>query len=289
MAKKLILLPMDLYKGLRTNKEEKKTDDLPEHGPLEYEKTQLKKVKGRKRKNLSIKNVLYNQQLRRYLRARKETKDKPIKVQLSNDPRNIRILKAGNTPKEPLKVAIVNDEGDLESVDIKQSEPSVRFSEPEENNYKTAKSSAESRTGTSNGSSYSSFDDERTPTPRKKQSPVTPKIRGARVASEAKRQADEIKVEKLLSMIEKSPQKFGVSKGKILNPQTGKPVNNSDLTWAVKRLIRPTMVNAPSPSGMTYLKKNLMADPEARELLHDFYHQTGKGKPNLFRPVKWKK
>jgi len=279
---------MDLYKGLRTNKVEKKTEDLPEHGPLEYEKAQLKKIKGRKRINLSTKNVLYNQQLRRYLRARKETKDKPIKVQLSTDPNNIRILKTG-TPKDPLKVAIINDEGDLEGADINQSVPSVRFSEAEENNYKTAKSSAESRTGTTSGTSYSSFDDERTPTTRKKESPITPKIRGARVASEAKRKADEIKVEKLLGIIEKNPQKFGVSKGKIMNPQTGKPVNNSDLTWAVKRLIRPTMINAPSPSGMAYLKKNVLADPEARELLHDIYQQTGKGKTNLFRPVKWRK
>jgi hypothetical protein len=289
MAKKLILLPMDLYKGLKTSKEEKKTEDLPEHAPLEYEKTQLKKVKGRKTKNLSTKNLLYNQQLRRYLRARKETKDKPIKVQLSNDPKNIRILKPGTSPKEPVKVGIVNDEGDLEGIDLRQSEPSVRFSEPEENNYKTAKSSAESRTGTTSGTSYSSFDDEHTPTPKKKQSPITPKIRGARVASEAKRQSDEIKIEKLLNIIERNPKKFGVSQGKILNPQTGKPVYNSDLTWAVKRLIRPTLVNAPSPSGMAYLKKYALADPEARELLHDTYHQTGKGKPNLFRPTKWRK
>src|SRR4051794_27529746 len=86
MANKLVLVPMDLYKGLLTSttKKDNTMEDLKERAPLHYKSKQLKKIKGKPRKNASAKNVLYQQQLRRYLRARKEAKDKPIKVQFED-------------------------------------------------------------------------------------------------------------------------------------------------------------------------------------------------------------
>ncbi|KAL3116895.1 hypothetical protein niasHT_002558 [Heterodera trifolii] len=49
-----------------------------------FVKQQLETVKRKRAANVSERNVLYNQQLRRYLKMRKEAKDRPVKVQLSN-------------------------------------------------------------------------------------------------------------------------------------------------------------------------------------------------------------
>ncbi|KAL3113789.1 hypothetical protein niasHT_013848 [Heterodera trifolii] len=49
-----------------------------------FVKQQLETVKRKRAANVSERSVLYNQQLRRYLKMRKEAKDRPVKVQLSN-------------------------------------------------------------------------------------------------------------------------------------------------------------------------------------------------------------
>ena len=44
----------------------------------------LDRVKRRRNTNLSAKNVVYNQELRRYLKIKKEGKEKLVKVEISN-------------------------------------------------------------------------------------------------------------------------------------------------------------------------------------------------------------
>ncbi|KAL3075976.1 hypothetical protein niasHT_037229 [Heterodera trifolii] len=59
-------------------------DDVAGQTNLGFVKQQLETVKRKRATNVSERNVLYNQQLRRYLKLRKEAKDRPVKVQLSN-------------------------------------------------------------------------------------------------------------------------------------------------------------------------------------------------------------
>ncbi|KAL3117435.1 hypothetical protein niasHT_004438 [Heterodera trifolii] len=59
-------------------------DDVAGQTNLGFIKQQLETVKRKRATNVSERNVLYNQQLRRYLKLRKEAKDRPVKVQLSN-------------------------------------------------------------------------------------------------------------------------------------------------------------------------------------------------------------
>ncbi|KAL3069276.1 hypothetical protein niasHS_018001 [Heterodera schachtii] len=59
-------------------------DDVAGQTNLGFVKRQLETVKKKRAANVSERNVLYNQQLRRYLKMRKEAKDRPLKVQLSN-------------------------------------------------------------------------------------------------------------------------------------------------------------------------------------------------------------
>ncbi|KAL3114330.1 hypothetical protein niasHT_011731 [Heterodera trifolii] len=88
MANKLILLPFEHYRGLVAVREGvggvKGDDDVAGQTNLGFVKQQLETVKRKRAANVSERNVLYNQQLRRYLKLRKEAKDRPVKVQLSN-------------------------------------------------------------------------------------------------------------------------------------------------------------------------------------------------------------
>ncbi|KAL3068191.1 hypothetical protein niasHS_016437 [Heterodera schachtii] len=59
-------------------------DDVAGQTNLGFIKQQLETVKRKRAANVSERNVLYNQQLRRYLKLRKEAKERPLKVQLSN-------------------------------------------------------------------------------------------------------------------------------------------------------------------------------------------------------------
>lgn len=301
MAKKLILLPMDLYQGLLTTKEENRNiEDLAEHAPLKYEKKVLNKIRKRKSKNQSEQNVLYNQQLRRYLKKRKEVKNRPIKVQLSDDPQNVKIIKAGTELKEPVKVAVVDENEELQRVKIEEEKPSVRFASASNDedlfntaDERTAKSGtvSSSYTGISSGGEEVGASTHSSPS----HTPIGPKRRAARVASAARKETTELKSNQLLSIIKNDENKFGVKDGKILNPSSGKPVKNSDLKWAVNRLVSPSIMNAPSPPGLKYLQSAILADQQASEFLHDKYTQRGEGKKakkpmgNLFRPSKWKK
>ncbi|KAL3106783.1 hypothetical protein niasHT_013141 [Heterodera trifolii] len=78
MANKLILLPFEHYRGLVAAREGvggvKGDDDVAGQTNLGFVKQQLEAVKRKRAANVSERNVLYNQQLRRYLKMRKEAK-----------------------------------------------------------------------------------------------------------------------------------------------------------------------------------------------------------------------
>ena len=305
MAKKLVLVPMDLYKGLVATHDGNNDEDLADRAPLQYEKSILKKVTKKGGKNLSAKNILYNQQLRRFLKARKQAKERPLKVQFSDDPANIKVLKAGTTQKEPLKVAVVDEDGELQRIRIQQEEPSVRFgssiedydtpNERETNRGSRTMSQSTYSEYASNGQNSREIKRGNSSNLLPNNTPHRQKRRAARLDSEVKKEVEGLKFDRLLEIINKNPTKFGVKDGEILNPTTGKPVIKSNLNWALKRLVSPSTQNAPSPVGLKYLHRSLLADKEASQFLHDKYLQKGEGKlgqqykRNSFRPDKWKK
>lgn len=268
MSKKLILLPLDLYKGLLNTKTDK-DEDLAEHGPLHYEKAQLGKIKRKKLKNLSTKNVLYNQQLRRYLRTRKEAKDRPIKLKLAEG--DVKLLKAAKNAQEPTKLAAVDENGDLQSVKVEEELPRTRFSVGSDEVFASP---------IGPGPSFEV---------PKKNSPL--KLRRHTTTATTKKDQGVMKSVALMQEIMANPRKFGVSEeGEIINPNTGNPLKNSNLKHAVSRLVNPSMQNAPSPPGFSLLKKAVLNDPKASRFISEG-HQIGKGKKikEIFRPSKWKK
>jgi hypothetical protein len=306
MARKLVLLPMDLYKGLVSHKPEKKgVEDLTEEAPLQYEQAQLRKIKKRKGKNLSAKNVLYQQQLRRYLRTRKEAKDRPIKVQVGPEPQNVKLIKTSGPPGS-LRSTTISDDGELEGVQEQHTSPGVRFAEGDEEVFHSPRTSRTSRTGSTSGSVSGSSRTLSTgtqstltaaPEPILKSLSASALYPKRKVKSNVEKEADvNTKVDELWDIIMARPQDFGVSKnGEIINPSTHRPVIQSNLPLALRKLVDPKGESGYSPIGMKFLRKALSQDQEAKKFLEEAHQQIGKGKrmilpkEHLFKPSKWRK
>src|SRR5690348_2648476 len=75
---KLMLVPESMYNGLL------KANEFKDQNNYEFIKSKLSKLKRNKKLSVSAKNVLYNQELRRYLAMRNEERDKPVKVELAS-------------------------------------------------------------------------------------------------------------------------------------------------------------------------------------------------------------
>uniref|UniRef100_A0A914H3F8 Integrase catalytic domain-containing protein n=1 Tax=Globodera rostochiensis TaxID=31243 RepID=A0A914H3F8_GLORO len=215
MANKLILLPIEHYRGLVAARE-KIDDDVTEQTNFGFVKQQFEKAKRKRAANVNEKSAEYNQQLRRYLKLRKEVKDKPVKVQLSNGMRLMTKppatgvqLKPGPEEVEETIVIGGSEADDDEAATI--STP--KFSTP-------------------------------------KEVEVGPEPRPSR-KRDLKKQEIMAKEQQLLSIIKSDPKRFGVNaRDKIINPSTGREFIDFDLTRAIERLVNPRPENAPSPSDV---------------------------------------
>nr|CAD2124568.1 unnamed protein product [Meloidogyne enterolobii] len=91
MANKLILVPEDLYRGL--------TSTITSAGEpnLDSIKRVLDNTR-RRRESKDVKNVNYNQELRRYLNMRNERENKPIRVEVVDKPKGVLLPKTNSRP-----------------------------------------------------------------------------------------------------------------------------------------------------------------------------------------------
>ncbi|KAL3084403.1 hypothetical protein niasHS_008558 [Heterodera schachtii] len=241
MANKLILLPYEHYKGLVAARETKNDDDdIAERTNLGFVKRQVTAAAQKRKGNVSERNAMYNQQLRRYLKMRKEHKERPVRVQLSNGAQLLnKTVETGVQvrpgPDEPMdKSVLITDEDEDEEIDV------PKFLTP-----------INQKAGSS-----------RSPRTNKKA---------------AKQQKLTEKKDHLLAIIMSDPQRFGATEhGEIINPKTGREFIDSDLGWSIERLVDPRPENAPSPSGTKELKKKLAQDPQASRLLNPFFVGSGR-------------
>jgi hypothetical protein len=118
-ALKYLLIPEANYKSLLTRDNEKMApnipskqmgdglgDDLTERGFLDLAKRQLQRTRKKRTKNDSAKNLLFNQRLRSYLKARNRLLSKPFKVQLESIGKGLLA--------KPGAQALVNEDGETE-------------------------------------------------------------------------------------------------------------------------------------------------------------------------------
>nr|CAD2166834.1 unnamed protein product [Meloidogyne enterolobii] len=78
MANKFVLVPQDIYRGLTTY-------DTGEPN-IDFARREVEGAKSKKNRS-SVKNILYNQELRRYLSMRNERENRPVKVELVASPK----------------------------------------------------------------------------------------------------------------------------------------------------------------------------------------------------------
>jgi hypothetical protein len=90
MASKMLLIPEPMYRGLISSSSSSKMSTVPpvvandENLNLDFVAKNLEKTKKKRVRNLSKKNINYNQELRRFLRLRNQMMNKPVKAKLSN-------------------------------------------------------------------------------------------------------------------------------------------------------------------------------------------------------------
>jgi hypothetical protein len=299
MSTKYVLLPQQNYYGLLKKKGDEtapKTqigDDLDEKGNFNFIKKELGKAKGRNVKNLSTKNVLYNQLLRSYLKLRKQLIQKPVKVELTKSGPTL-ISKTVTEGDEAAK-ALINEDGDSVFFDRRSMSPIERDNEEESINFGTAYSrtpvqssrSTNKSTAESSRTSYSSIHS----TPKKPAVSERQRKRKEKEEEELKR-LEEIG-KKIFKIVKNNPQQFGVtSEEEIINPRTGKAVPYSSLRHSLTRLLKPTTKNAPSPAGMKFFRTALNKNEDTYALVNQI--QSGKGAVAAFgiqhfKPSKWGK
>ena len=267
MANKFILFPEENYKALIAEKQKPSQqggaaigDDFQELSGLKFVKKKLGQVKKIKKKNVSAKNVLYNQRLRAYLKLRKQIKNKPLTINLSRQ--GPKMVSKGE------QTAFVNNEGDA----IPATKPEYGFPEKPVPAVETGLFTPASKVISPKIPTVI-----KPSTSQKEETPKSNRFLKKLEKEEAKKQVIENKATILKELILNNPTKFNITAGgDILNPGTGKTVANSDLDSTIDRLVNPTLANAPSPPGTRFLKKVITEDIEAHKLIYPY--QEGRGK-----------
>ena len=292
MANRLVLIPEDMYTSLMsisTNDHGRLTTPMdPEDDLLlNYTKNKLQRIRDAKSKiNDTSKNLLYNQELRRYLKMRREAKDRPVKIEL---PKGLKGIITRDPNEHPLSsekgrnVSVIDDRGEMQKIDFAPQLP-INFDDWSMQD----ESDQENPNDTLTSPNF-----------------FTPQIpkRRQRFQEERNREFDRIRA--FYSHIMEDPTKFNVSpEGNILHPLTNVPMKNTDLIASIERLVNPTPMNAPSPTGTALLRGKALKDPYLTNLMNERFvpmstrlKQRGTGviskNPKLknlpkFRPSQWK-
>ncbi|KAL3111280.1 hypothetical protein niasHT_013322 [Heterodera trifolii] len=108
IANKLILLPYEHYKGLVAARETKNDDDIAERTNLGFVKLQVTAAAQKRKGNVSERNAMYNQQLRRYLNGA-QLLNKTVETGVQVRP----------GPDEPMdKSVLITDEDEDEEIEV---------------------------------------------------------------------------------------------------------------------------------------------------------------------------
>ena len=270
MAKKLVLVPEDMYRGLLSSsnarenlrtkgfeqsgstvgRQERKRDD---DGEINLEFTRKNMIKARdqkgKLKNISAKNIAYNQELRRYLRFRKEMKEKPIKVKLSNGA-NVVVKGSNGQDDSQIETALLNDDGDLETTVAPNTESSRLFETPRSSRValRAVRASA-----------------------RERNEGISRRLSG-RIQKKKKSSKSELplleKKQILLRYLYANSEKLGLTKkGEVLRSMGGVPMKTSNLEMIVEHLLDASGPGSSSPTGTNILRSRLAKDQNFNKLI----------------------
>lgn len=245
MARKFYLVPESKYRML-----------LSKDNALFDAKDELDAVLKNKKLAKGVKNAIYNQKLQNVLSTRKEAMNRPMKVELASQ--------GSSLPVPKMMVTVATDTKGLKG---KPRPPPAPHASPEdvsdeEQNFEGGETSSQTE------SEYEEIRAESapaTPTGRPGTSRIT---RGQGIDPVLDRGILAQKVEALRELeahVFANKDLFQISDtGRILG-RNNVEIKNSDAKKALKHIIYPMMTS--SPGGYDTLKKRLLADPTAKEII----------------------
>jgi hypothetical protein len=278
MANRLILVPEELYNGLLNTTarksaaplcKNKNDSDIAEEimnrdeTGLNLSKKNMDTVKRKipnkireklkKKKTLdttlSTRKLMYDQEFRRYLKHRREFKNRPVKIEIV--PKGPKILLKNNNTAA--RAGIIDDDGDFEGLDGSFIN----------NGYHHHYNKSEDGLETSNGESVREEEDTfLTPSPRHNHTPRRLRSNPLRAAiDQAKREFKEY--------VLRDPETFNIRRedNAIFYPSSGRVIKNANLDAIIDRLVNPNMENKPSPAGTQQVGRAAYRDETLRALM----------------------
>jgi hypothetical protein len=272
MARKLLLVPADQYQHMLSA--QKDEDPLLAHTEKEMKSLlkggrKRKGAKGGKRMNISIRRALYDQQVNRYLKQRREVKNRPVKVEVVNKG-GAKLTLAPKAGSEEIMGTMMGDYGDRDA-----SVRNVDFTTPTAQLLPTPSTASGTVASRVNGSSSGG---------RRKS------VRRAKTQGEAERLA---KVQsKFESEVWKNRAGLGINdEGEVLGAGN-KPINDSDYKEVVKMMFGINLKEF-HPKGGEKLRQKIINHPTLGPLYKSLKSgvgtpQSGRGsKRPAFRPSRW--
>ena len=236
MARKYIVIPEEMYKNLlqSQNSEIIGTDSS---------KINLDKIKKSRTKNSSAKNVLYNQELRRYLKIKKEEDEKPVKVELSNGLKGLSKKNSTTINNSPISTTIKNSPiSTTETPNRSRFFNSLQIINEDDNENEIFEDIKEPQASTSR-TLNESFQE-------------TPK--STNLVS---------RFEKIIQIINQNPDEFNVRNNRVLN-MFGNPIMKSNALESLKHILNVSSEHTwGSPPGTGNLLSKLKEHAETREIL----------------------
>ncbi|HEX4852020.1 MAG TPA: hypothetical protein VFV08_14495 [Puia sp.] len=302
MAKKLILVNEDMYKTM-LNKQKQQSDitkeDLNDEDAinLNFIRRIMKKAKEKRGRNMGAKNIAYNQELRRYLKLRKEVKDKPLKVELSNLAKLI-MKKPEASPKIPKKFRKWSVNSNNESIKSAIYDEDDEEFEPFD-------------LGMKKGSSIKSGDLEKYLTPRNEFYQLfNPNISAENIPTSSisakMKQEEEAKKEttpkkkiypqllndlpdgqKIYDYIMIEPEKFNFNaKGNVV-AKGNRPLLQSNIARIIEYHLMENTPGNVEPTGYKTVAYQLKKNQYIKDMVNDYKKRT-KNRRSTFKPSLWK-
>jgi hypothetical protein len=261
MANRLILVPEELYNGLLNIRAKKTTSTASPLGKsnattaeaimsrdetgLNFSKKNMDSAKRKIPKNLaeklkrkkaldttlSTRKLLYDQEFRRYLRHRKDFKNRPVRVEIL--PKGPKILLKNN--KNAARAGIFDDDGEFEGLN-----------ESFMSNGHQQYNQSDDGLVTSNGQSVGEEEENFFRTPSQQQRRTPRRLRANEKIAAIDRAKREFK-----EYVLQDPESFNIrlEDNAIIYPNSGQAIKNANLDAIIDRLVNPNMENKPSPAG----------------------------------------
>jgi hypothetical protein len=304
MARKFLLVPSEAYRELLA---------LSDASPvLAGARGHMDRLLASKKLNASAKNALYNQQLRGFLRLRKDTLERPVKVEIAGGPK----LLVG---KDGVAAAYTDAEAEEPNEEVQQAIPEVNLRQPttpaaaatpqqtprrqrRQRRSRRPPSTPAVTTEESGGDAESSAEEQQQPQVRRETTARTAARGAERNLLEA---AFQRHFDKLAAIVQANRDEFDVdAQGQLLNAKR-QPMRHSNYRESLHRILRQEVFGSAAlaggsttPVGTTHLRALLRRNPRTKALLSRqalldsaedavVLQQTTPRHPTVFVPRLW--